>query len=291
MRSAPSARSRATVDSRVAATSGWPAPRRAGRSGRTGRPGHRSCRPRSSPARGSTDDDAAGHVLAAVRADALDDRLRAAVADREAHPGPPDEVQPTAGRPVQDGVAGDRLAGGGPARSGSGRSTSGRRTGPCRRSRWPGRPAAARRPAPVNAPNDWPGRAAQLEADRAAQLAALERAGEPGPERPVGRRQPQAGREPGPGPRNAPRPGPRAARPARGGRSGRPAGSARRAARVPRGGADDRRRAPRGGGGRSAAGRLSPTTSPTDRAPTAASSRGGPRRARGRSARPSRACR
>ena len=41
-----------------------------------------------------------------------DDRLGAAVADREPHPGAPDEVQPAAGRAVQDGVAGDRLAGG-----------------------------------------------------------------------------------------------------------------------------------------------------------------------------------
>ena len=46
-------------------------------------------------------EDAAGHVLAAVRADALDDRLGAGVADREAHPGPADEVQPPAGRAVE----------------------------------------------------------------------------------------------------------------------------------------------------------------------------------------------
>ena len=55
------------------------------------------------------DDGPAGHVFAAVRADALDDRLRAAVADREAHPRPTDEVEPAAGRAVEDGVAGDRL--------------------------------------------------------------------------------------------------------------------------------------------------------------------------------------
>ena len=53
------------------------------------------------------DDGPAGHVLAAVRADALDDRLGAGVADREAHPGPADDVQPAAGRAVQAGVAGD----------------------------------------------------------------------------------------------------------------------------------------------------------------------------------------
>src|SRR6187401_2666824 len=33
-------------------------------------------------------DDAAGHVLAAVLAEALDDRLGAGVADGESHPGP-----------------------------------------------------------------------------------------------------------------------------------------------------------------------------------------------------------
>ena len=67
------------------------------------------------------DDRAAGHVLAAVRADPLDDRLGAAVADGEAHPGPADEVEPAAGRAVQHGVAGDRLAtAASAARSGSG---------------------------------------------------------------------------------------------------------------------------------------------------------------------------
>ena len=44
--------------------------------------------------RSEDDDGPAGHVLAAVRPDALDDGLGARVADREAHPGPPDEVQP-----------------------------------------------------------------------------------------------------------------------------------------------------------------------------------------------------
>ena len=62
--------------------------------------------------RAEDDDDAAGHVLAAVRAEALDDRLGAGVADREPHPRPADEVQPAAGRAVQAGVAGDRLRGG-----------------------------------------------------------------------------------------------------------------------------------------------------------------------------------
>ena len=89
----------------------------------------------------------AGHVLAAVRADPLDDRLGAGVADGEAHPGPTDQVQPAAGRAVQDRVAGDGLRSPasrrGPAPA---RSSPSRRRGPCRRSRWPGRRAGARRP-------------------------------------------------------------------------------------------------------------------------------------------------
>ena len=71
---------------------------------------------------GAEDDDrAAGHVLAAVRADALDHRLGAAVADREAHPGPTDEVEAAGGGAVEDRVPGDGLAGRpSAARSGSG---------------------------------------------------------------------------------------------------------------------------------------------------------------------------
>ena len=81
----------------------------------------------------------------------------AGVADGEAHPGPPDEVEPPAGRPVQDGVPGDRLAAGRDGEVGlRARSSPGRRTGPCRRSRSPGRRAVSSTPAPVNAPNDWP---------------------------------------------------------------------------------------------------------------------------------------
>ena len=64
---------------------------------------------------------APGHVLAAMRADPLDDRFRAAVADREAHPGATDEVEPAGGRAVEHGVPGDRLASRrSNARSGSG---------------------------------------------------------------------------------------------------------------------------------------------------------------------------
>ena len=70
--------------------------------------------------RAEHDDRPAGHVLAAVRADALDDGLGATVADGEAHPGPADEVEPAAGRAVQDGVAGDGLRRGSAASSGSG---------------------------------------------------------------------------------------------------------------------------------------------------------------------------
>ena len=52
-------------------------------------------------------DHAAGHVLAAVGADALDDPDRAAVAHREPDPRAADEVQPATGRPVEARVAGD----------------------------------------------------------------------------------------------------------------------------------------------------------------------------------------
>ena len=127
-----------------------------------------------------------------MRADALDDRLGAAVADREAHPGPPDEVQPPGGRAVQDGVAGDRLAGGRHRQVGLGRDRD---------------PAAGQALADVvvgladepeldartrEGAERLARGPAQLQADRSAQLAALERAGEPGAERTVRRRQPQA---------------------------------------------------------------------------------------------------
>ena len=56
------------------------------------------------------DDDTARHVLAAVLTETLDDRLRPGVADREAHPGATDEVQPAGGRAVQARVPSDRLA-------------------------------------------------------------------------------------------------------------------------------------------------------------------------------------
>ena len=48
---------------------------------------------------------------AAVRANALDDGVGARIADREAHPGPADDVQPAAGCAVQAGVAGEACPG------------------------------------------------------------------------------------------------------------------------------------------------------------------------------------
>ena len=57
------------------------------------------------------DDAAAGHVLAAVLADALDDRQRAGVADREALAGEAAEEGLAAGGAVEDDVAGDHVLG------------------------------------------------------------------------------------------------------------------------------------------------------------------------------------
>ena len=55
--------------------------------------------------RADDDDDAAGHVLAAVVADPLDDGLRPAVADAEPLAGPAAEEGPAAGRAVEGDVA------------------------------------------------------------------------------------------------------------------------------------------------------------------------------------------
>ena len=138
--------------------------------------------------RAEHDHDAARHVLAAVRTDALDHGRRAAVADREAHPRPPDQVQPTARRPVQHGVAGDRLA-----------RCRDRQIGLRSDDQPPARQPLAdvvvgltdereidrpRRERPERLPR----RAAQLEAHRAAELASLDRAGQGGAERAVGGR-------------------------------------------------------------------------------------------------------
>ena len=128
-----------------------------------------------------------------MRADPLDDGLGAAVADREAHPRPADEVQPAAGRAVEHGVAGDRLA-----------RRLGREVG-----LRDDRDRAARQAladvvvgladeAQLDAragerPERLAGRATQLEPDRAVELAALEGAGQRRP-RTSGRRSSAAAR-------------------------------------------------------------------------------------------------
>ena len=90
------------------------------------------------------DDPAAGHVLAAVVADALDDGGRAGVADAEALARPRRAGTPRRRwRRSSDDVAGDDVLLGDERRvARSGARRSGRRTGPCRRSRWR-RPRAA----------------------------------------------------------------------------------------------------------------------------------------------------
>ncbi len=85
----------------------------------------------------------AGHVLAAVGPDALDDCLRPAVADREPHLRPPDEVKPAGRRAIETGVAGDRRGlGDRPEIRFPERRPRCLRRGPCRRSHWPGRRGA-----------------------------------------------------------------------------------------------------------------------------------------------------
>ena len=59
------------------------------------------------PGRAEHDDAPAGHVLAAVVADALDDRGRAGVAHAEALADDAAEVRLAAGRAVERDVAGD----------------------------------------------------------------------------------------------------------------------------------------------------------------------------------------
>ena len=100
---------------------------------------------------------APGHVLAAVRADALHDRLRARVPDREAHPGATDDVEPPGGRAVETGVAGQREcrgAGAPPSRPAARPACRPRDPCPRHRSR---RPSSVRSmPVPANAPKLWP---------------------------------------------------------------------------------------------------------------------------------------
>ncbi len=224
------------------------------------------------------DDDPAGHVFAAVLAEALDDRLRAGVAHGEPHPGPADEVQPPAGRAVEAGVAGDRLAGG----VGGEVRLRGDDEPPARQAladvvvRLADQPQLERRTR--ERAERLAGRAAELQTDRPAELAALERARQRRPERPVGRREPQAtGARTRPGRRARRRGSSRAATRAGGGRRVRRArasrGGRRRQSRVPRP-RPRRDRSVRSADRRGASRRrLSPTTSPTDRAPAAASSR------------------
>ena len=75
--------------------------------------------------RAEHDDDAAGHVLAAVVADALDDGRRAGVAHGEALAGEAAEERPARGRAVEDRVADDHvLLGAERARRRGGRTAS-----------------------------------------------------------------------------------------------------------------------------------------------------------------------
>ena len=90
------------------------------------------------PGRAEDDDPAAGHVLAAVVADALDDGAgRPELRTREALAGQAAEEGPPAGRAVEDGVADDHVLLG--DEGDAGRRADGerrRRRGPCPCSRW-----------------------------------------------------------------------------------------------------------------------------------------------------------
>jgi hypothetical protein len=88
-------------------------------------------------------------------------------------------------------------------KSGSGATVIEPPDSPSRRSRWPGRRDAAPRPARERAER-LAGSAAQLEADRTVELAALERPGQAGAERAIGGRQAEPGAVTECWPRNAP---------------------------------------------------------------------------------------
>ena len=105
----------------------------------------------------SIDRAAAGHVLAAVVADALDDGAGARVAHREALARQPAEERAAGRRAVEHGVA-DRSRSPRPRtpRRRAGGRRARRRTGPCRCSRSRRRSASARRPGASQAPNDCP---------------------------------------------------------------------------------------------------------------------------------------
>ena len=89
---------------------------------------------------------AAGHVLAAVVAHALDHRQRAGVAHGEALAGEPAEERAARGGAVEHRVADDHvLLGGEGGRRAAGAPRSCRRRGPCPRSRWRRPPASSSR--------------------------------------------------------------------------------------------------------------------------------------------------
>ena len=120
------------------------------------------------------------------------------VADGEAHPGPPHDVEAAAGRAVQAGVAGDRLA----ARLGR---ESRLRRDDDDAARQPLRDVVVGLTGEVQldagtgeGPERLAGRAVQPEPDRTGELAPLDRAGQARPERAIGRRHGEAlGPEPG----------------------------------------------------------------------------------------------
>ena len=149
--------------------------------------------------RSQDDDRAARHVLAAVRADALDDGLGARVPDGEAHPGPTDQVQAAPGRAIQAGVPGDRLpAGRGPeVRLRRDRDRASRQAlgdvvvGLPDETQFDARPGEC--------PERLTRGTAQLELDGPVQLASLEGARQTRP-RPSGRRSSREARTPRPNP-------------------------------------------------------------------------------------------
>ena len=117
-----------------------------------------TCRPRScARSRPSTTHDAAGHVLAAVVADALDDGRRARVAHAEALAREAAEERLAGGRAVQRDVAADDVAPRPRSRVGRrARRSAGRPRGPCRSSRCTDAVSSSVMPRTANAPKLWP---------------------------------------------------------------------------------------------------------------------------------------
>ena len=107
--------------------------------------------------RAEHDDDAAGHVLAAVVAGAFDDRDGAGVAHGEALAGDAAEIALAGDGAVQHRVADDdALLRHDAGASGRAARSACRPRGPCRRSRWPRRRDRASRPCAAQAPKLWP---------------------------------------------------------------------------------------------------------------------------------------